>query len=88
MKHFVHISRIIYEEDNKMNNEHNDDLTDIFNQFGKMVYRLAFIQMQTKEQAEDILQLLLIMLIKPTKSIVICLIFLLTNIGYISTINT
>lgn len=50
-----------------MNNEHNDDLTDIFNQFGKMVYRLAFIQMKTKEQAEDILQDVFLRLIENGK---------------------
>ena len=39
-----------------MNTFTNDDLIKHYNTYSKMIYRLAFIQMKTKEQAEDILQ--------------------------------
>ena len=39
-----------------MNTLTNDDLIKHYNTYSKMIYRLAFIQMKTKEQAEDILQ--------------------------------
>ena len=34
----------------------NDRLINYYNLYSKMIYRLAFVQMKTKEQAEDILQ--------------------------------
>ena len=39
-----------------MNTYDNDDLIKYYNIYSKTIYRLAFIQMKTKEQAEDILQ--------------------------------
>ena len=40
----------------KMDTYNNEDLIKYFNLYSKMVYRLAFIQLKTREQAEDILQ--------------------------------
>lgn len=44
----------------------NDEIEKLLLQYSNMVYRLAFIQMKTKEQAEDILQDVFLKLMQQT----------------------
>ncbi len=66
MKHFPHLIRIIGEGGKKMDTYSNDEIEFFLHEYGNMVYRLAYINVKTKEQAEDILQDVFLKLMQQT----------------------